>query len=349
MRFTVANNVNTTLAAPVLAGDLTITLASSANLPTLPPGSLMPVTMTDAASHTLFEIGYVSNIAGATLTLSRGEEGTSALPWAVGDIVSCNPTAATISNDIPGVRTVTATATLTIADSGIVYLDGSAGAMTVTVPASADGKAVEFNFERTDTTANAVTLAADGTDNISGVSSLKVAPGELLRIISDGVSTQTIQNRDNPFIKKLTAASSSITIESLGLLPGSSAEVEAYIIPVTGSPVLTVIINGDTTATNYWSAYTVDGGPSTKGNNSIIRALTLGDEMAIIMTVTPNSTTGRTAITIQSAYYVPGTQMDLVVGCVEYVTSATVTSIGIRDSAGSSYLAIGSTLRVKAK
>jgi hypothetical protein len=51
--FVVANNVNTTLAAPVTTGATSITLSSSANLPTLAAGQIMAITINDEATRLL--------------------------------------------------------------------------------------------------------------------------------------------------------------------------------------------------------------------------------------------------------------------------------------------------------
>ena len=44
-QFVIANNVNTQLAAAASSGATTLTLASSANLPTLSAGQVMPLTL----------------------------------------------------------------------------------------------------------------------------------------------------------------------------------------------------------------------------------------------------------------------------------------------------------------
>ena len=87
-----ANNVNTTLAAPITAGATTIVLSSAANLPTLSSGIFI-MTLNDAATQTFFEIIYVTAISGATLTVLRAQEGTAARSWLAGDYVYAGETA----------------------------------------------------------------------------------------------------------------------------------------------------------------------------------------------------------------------------------------------------------------
>lgn len=285
MIFTTANNINTTLAAPVLAGDLTITLASSAGLPTIPTGSLMPVTMTDAASETLHEIGYVSGISGATLTLARGKEGTSALAWAVGDIVSVNPTAFTISNDIPTIQIITATKTLTLADSGFIVIDDTAGSIDLTLPLAADLAGVEFNFSRKGLLTNAVRLLAAAGDTLSGQANITISPYESIRSMSDGLVTQKILTPGaikliDPNGKQVvTTVAAAFPINDLAvtnsaagnaLLIGPSSSSEANVsVAATGKGVGKFNIDGNAeTATTATTASAVLSGAIKQGSLS---------------------------------------------------------------------------------
>ena len=96
-QFVIANNVNTQLAASAASGAPTLTLASSANLPTLSAGQVMPLTLNDAATGQNYEIVYVTAISGVTLTVTRAQEGTGALNWSIGDYAYCAPTAGTVA------------------------------------------------------------------------------------------------------------------------------------------------------------------------------------------------------------------------------------------------------------
>ncbi|MBR8362183.1 hypothetical protein KDW55_02475 [Burkholderia sp. AU19243] len=92
--FIFANDVTTTLAGAVSNSATTITLASTANLPTsIPAGYVLPITLRDAATRQNTEIVYATAVSGATLTVTRGQEGTSPLAWLVGDYAYCGPTA----------------------------------------------------------------------------------------------------------------------------------------------------------------------------------------------------------------------------------------------------------------
>ncbi|MHB8388143.1 MAG: hypothetical protein ACYDBH_01020 [Acidobacteriaceae bacterium] len=102
MPFVFANNVKTTLAAAATTTQTTLTLASSANLPSsIPAGSYFAMTLNDAATGTLFEIVYVTSISGATVTCIRGQENTGAQAWSVGDYVYASNTAGILGSLAP--------------------------------------------------------------------------------------------------------------------------------------------------------------------------------------------------------------------------------------------------------
>lgn len=92
--FVFANNVNTTLAGAISASATSLTLSSSAHLPTsIPAGYYMALTLNDAATRGNFEVIYVGAISGATCSnLLRGQEGTAALSWLTGDYAYSAPT-----------------------------------------------------------------------------------------------------------------------------------------------------------------------------------------------------------------------------------------------------------------
>ena len=93
-QFVFANNINTTLATAISPTATSITLASAANLPaSIPAGEYLVLTLNDAATLQNFEIVYATAVSGATLTVLRAQESTTALSWLVGDKVYSPPTA----------------------------------------------------------------------------------------------------------------------------------------------------------------------------------------------------------------------------------------------------------------
>ncbi|WP_175952885.1 hypothetical protein [Burkholderia sp. BCC0405] len=92
--FIFANNIDTTLASAISNTSTTITLASTANLPSsIPAGYVLVITLNDAATQNNYEVLYATSISGATLTVMRAQEGTSALSWLIGDYAFSGPTA----------------------------------------------------------------------------------------------------------------------------------------------------------------------------------------------------------------------------------------------------------------
>ena len=153
--FVFANFIDTTLAAATASTADTFSLSSSANLPVLGPGEIMPLVLNDAATGLVYEIVYVTAISGTTLTVLRGQEGTSAQNWSAGDyIFSAFTTGSTApvngthspvaSETLPAVNhlvvtpgTLTAAIDLTLNDQAAagssVTAFGSAAAYDVTV------------------------------------------------------------------------------------------------------------------------------------------------------------------------------------------------------------------------
>lgn len=93
-----ANNVSTTIASAISSSVTTIPLASSANFPTIPAGFVWAVTINDRATQTIFEIVYVTSTSGANLTCLRGQEGTTARAWSVGDYAFAANTAGALNS-----------------------------------------------------------------------------------------------------------------------------------------------------------------------------------------------------------------------------------------------------------
>ena len=101
-QFTFANNVNTTLAAAATSSSTTLTLASSNHMPSsIPSGEYLALTLNDAATRSVFEIVYATSISGATVTVIRGQEGTTAQNWQVGDYIYASNTAGILSSFAP--------------------------------------------------------------------------------------------------------------------------------------------------------------------------------------------------------------------------------------------------------
>lgn len=91
------NNYNSTLAAAVTSSATTLTVASSAGLPTLASGDTWTLTLSTGGASPTLEIVYVTAISGTTLTVARGQEGTAAVAWASGSACYAGVTAAELA------------------------------------------------------------------------------------------------------------------------------------------------------------------------------------------------------------------------------------------------------------
>jgi hypothetical protein len=96
--FVAVNFVSTTLANSATNVATTITLTSSAGLPVLSAGQVLPLVLNSVSNPSVYEIVYVSSITGAVLTVMRGQEGTAAVAWSVGDYAFSTATAGVLNN-----------------------------------------------------------------------------------------------------------------------------------------------------------------------------------------------------------------------------------------------------------
>jgi hypothetical protein len=90
-----------------------------------------------------------------------------------------------------GVTSVSANVTLTADSAGLVLVDATGGARTITLPAAnaANGRPIQFRFVRLDATANAVTIQRAGGDTFrGGATSVTMPRSSALLIASDGAS-----------------------------------------------------------------------------------------------------------------------------------------------------------------
>lgn len=85
--FVFANFFQSTLAAAVTSSQTTIPVASASGVPTIGTGQQWAIVVQSASTQTAREVMYVTAISGTTFTVTRGEEGTTAQSWSIGDNV----------------------------------------------------------------------------------------------------------------------------------------------------------------------------------------------------------------------------------------------------------------------
>lgn len=140
------------------------------------PGSLIPAAWGNAVTQELLAV-----IQAAGLVPSEAN--------------NAQLLAAIKSLSLGGVLTLSASATLPATSRGLVLVNATAAAVTVTLPAAETVGVLELTLRRTDAAANAAVIAANGTDRImldtnadaaGQVSTELLFSGDFLRLRSDG-------------------------------------------------------------------------------------------------------------------------------------------------------------------
>ena len=127
-----ANNAKTTLAAAITSTQTSITVAPGTGslFPTPVPGvSWFALTLTSATSPSVYEITYCTSRSGDTLTVLRGQEGTTAQPFNLNDIAGNYDTAYVMENLIQVDQWQDNT-------YGLATAGGTVNALTATIPSN---------------------------------------------------------------------------------------------------------------------------------------------------------------------------------------------------------------------
>lgn len=98
--FLFSDNAKSTLSQSIGPSTSQIVLSSGggAAFPSPGAGQLFALTLNDLATGTVYETCYCTSRSGDTLTVVRGQEGTAALSWSIGDFAFCGPTSGTMNN-----------------------------------------------------------------------------------------------------------------------------------------------------------------------------------------------------------------------------------------------------------
>lgn len=126
-----ANNAKTTLAAPITSTQTSITVATGTGtlFPNPTTGQQFKITLVSAASASVYEICNCTSRSGDVLTVVRGQEGTSAQPFILNDIVGHFDTAAIMTDLVQTEQLQSGYYLFAVAT-------GSANALTATLPSN---------------------------------------------------------------------------------------------------------------------------------------------------------------------------------------------------------------------
>lgn len=122
-QYVFANNASSTLSAPISSVAVTMVLAAGtgAVFPSPGAGQAFTVSMTDAATGKITEIMLCTSRTDDTLTVTRGQEGTTAVAWTTGDFVNNFLTAGTAALFLQGTG---ALGTMAIQNANSVAITG---------------------------------------------------------------------------------------------------------------------------------------------------------------------------------------------------------------------------------
>lgn len=120
--FIFSDLASTTLTSPISTSSTSMSVASGAAFPNPTTGQQFAILMTDAATGLVHEIIYVTANASNTFTIVRGQEGTVAAAWVIGDSIQHIWTAGTANNLL---QLTGGTASGTITDSAGFIASGT--------------------------------------------------------------------------------------------------------------------------------------------------------------------------------------------------------------------------------
>ena len=201
--FTYVNFYETTLSAALSSTATTMNVSTASGLPSsLASGEIIPIVLTSASNNTVHEIVYVTAISGTTLTITRGEEGTSALSWSIGDYVACGTTAGSVGTST-GVYDIAGGVSGPIAGSQIVLYFIAVRALNIPanfagslcVVGTAFTNAATYTIYHNGTSVGTISFAASGTTGtLSTASAFTLAVGDTLTIQAPSTADATAAN-----------------------------------------------------------------------------------------------------------------------------------------------------------
>ncbi len=166
-----------------------------------------------------------------------------------------------------GLASYSANTTLTVDDAGLVLVNASAAARTITLPAAnaLGGRPIQITIVKTDISANAVTVQRAGADTINGQTSIVLAVGDRVTFISDGVNAW-FTSAGNP---EVLVPVGTIIETSLASPPAGTVAANGALLSRTSFAALfnaanaSGLVSEAAWSANSWGRYSVGDGSTT--------------------------------------------------------------------------------------
>ena len=275
MSVLVTNNASTTLLAGVSSGDTTLTVPVGLGdlFPVIASPDVAYLTLEDAAGN-IEVVKATARTSGAdSITVVRGQDGTSALAWLAGDALGLRPTAAIINTlvaEIVGKEDTTNKG----AANGYASLDASSKVQEVALQADSlsgvSASATELNYNDISTLGTVQaekTVTADSSGDITN--SAGEYKGDIVGNINDTNSNEIIKTAGvasavNEITVTNAASGNKPSIDQTGAVTNLGIDVEGVELRnnvVTSDAVLTNSISAKTAA----SLVSLNAGSSVTG------------------------------------------------------------------------------------
>jgi len=310
------NNANSTLASPInnTATTIVLALGTGAKFPSPGAGQYFVMTLNDTATGLVYEIVHCTARSGDTLTVSRGQEGTTAVSWLAGDITFCGVTA--------GMLAVMAQSDSAVFTNTPAAPTASPGNNSVQLGTTAYADLAAIGAHGTDIgSANvlAVTLAAGPTWAVgqgmpirlvksasvnTGAATLNINSGGALSIIhADGTGLAAGELPASGIFTVIKSGSNYV-LQSVGYQPAPALSFDTTV--ANGQFTAPIVIGGKTFIMKF-GTYTT---PSS-GNTAITFAAAFPNAAIFSMASSINNTGGGGAINGASTYNLTTTGVEV--------------------------------------
>lgn len=206
-----ANNASTTLASPITNTATSCSLAAGTGslFPVVTAGTYFELTFQDAATGLVNEIAYVTARTGDVCTITRGQEGTTAVAWLAGDLAQNFWTAGSA-------RAMIQVAQLQVQATNIANDTGSTNNVVVSYTpapvslASIHGSPMRVAIAHANTGAMTININGLGATQIINTDSSAIEPGQLFAgtlatFMFDGANFQLVSPTSYQLLDRASA------------------------------------------------------------------------------------------------------------------------------------------------